>query len=78
MTFYPLEKAFLFISQLKLSIKIRAEITKVKNCSVASKNSNNFYKENNLTNFFPRCLWEENHRDIKRNSNAVKQLLLRI
>jgi len=53
MTFYPLEKAFLFVSQLKLLIKIRAEITKVKNCSVASKNSNNFYKENNLTNFFP-------------------------
>lgn len=58
MTFYLLEKPFIFISQLKLLIKIRAE--KVKNCIVASKNTKNFYRENNLMDFFSVASGREN------------------
>lgn len=63
MTFYPLEeKMFIFISQLQLLTKIRPASKMVKNYAVASKNTKDFYLENNLTDFFSVSLGGKTER----------------
>lgn len=60
---FSLKKAFIFISQLKLFIKIRAEITKVKNCIVASKITLKLWtKQKHALPFNLPALYEERTR----------------